>query len=98
METRPAQSKMRERPPPDPHPATLADHKTTGGIASGDIVYIRARVTAFTNDFDGVRVATCHPVKRNGTPSEDCGDRSIYYVPISHLVRADVVTKEVNGE
>ena len=72
---------------------------TTSGIASGDVAYLRLKVACFVDDFDGVRVAVCEPIERNGKLMEGKGGaRRCYYVPTAELVRADTVTAEVKGQ
>ncbi len=78
-------------------PSSLIKLKSINGIAPGDCAYVRVRVVGYVEE-DGADVAICTPVKRDGKPYDLEAARSSYMVPVKHLVRADVVTKEVNGE
>lgn len=91
MNLRPLQSK------PATAFATQLSFKPVAGLSPGSGAYCRVGIVGFINE-DGIDVAICTPIEKNGEPAKSSGSRTDYYIPVAHLVMAPCVSMELAEE
>lgn len=77
--------------------ATQISYKPVGGLSAGSGVYLRLGVVGFITE-DGIPVAICTPIEKNGEVSKAVATRDVYYVPASQLVMAPMVAAELKED
>lgn len=66
-------------------------------FAKGATAYLRLRVVGFAEDFDGVKVAVCESIGKDGQPDGTPGARVYYDIPEAQLVPGPTVVAEMGA-